>query len=117
MHANRTLFKLEFYNDADETIARHLSSLPSPYLVIVTALPPASPAGEHHNIAKRDLISTIEAEIFGEPSLKQSARNATNIFRPDPSSGVFHRYVFFTPALIFCGFITSASRLTCRLNC
>lgn len=32
----------------------------------------------------------------------EGSGNGTSIFQPKPNSGLFHRYVFFTPALILC---------------
>ncbi|GAA5857479.1 hypothetical protein JCM9279_007301 [Rhodotorula babjevae] len=36
----------------------------------------------------------------------EGSRNGTSIFQPKPNSGLFHRYVFFTPALILSVLIT-----------
>lgn len=37
---------------------------------------------------------------------KNGTGNGTSIFQPKAGSGLFHRYVFFTPAIIFCTFLS-----------
>lgn len=61
--------------------------------------------------------SGYEAYQKGEKGGKDK-KNGTSIFEPKEKSGLLHRYVFFTPALVFgaFSFLQSVSK-SCRLTC
>lgn len=78
-----------------------------PYLVVLTSLPTSTTSSLALNShVKRQFedegdyeIEYSEDEIIGSAQAPPS--NGTSIFAVDPKSGLLHRYVFFTPPLIF----------------
>jgi hypothetical protein len=50
--------------------------------------------------------SEVDYEAFKKDGDKKK-KNGTSIFEPEENSGLLHRYVFFTPALVFCTFSPS----------
>ncbi|GAA5861914.1 hypothetical protein JCM8547_008594 [Rhodosporidiobolus lusitaniae] len=57
--------------------------------------------------ADESYVSGWDGESLVEVSpYQQDGKNGTSIFEPKPNSGLFHRYVFFTPAIIFSFLVT-----------
>lgn len=99
-------------------IATRTATLQHPYLIVITSPPTHStPSSNMHFQSKRQLYSEEDFELesdtpqadlvesysayFGDASVAPKKGNSTNIFTPSPKSGLLHRYVFFTPTLIF----------------
>lgn len=96
-----------------------VSTLQEPYLVILTSPPLSSTHNSkfhfqskrqlysdadfeeyEENASQADLVEKYSAYLIDEVTLS-AKKNGTNIFAPKPKSGLFHRYVFFTPTLLF----------------
>lgn len=111
----------ELTSPTDSIVEGQLRTLSAPYLVILTSLGsdstssllPVTATKKHakrqydEDYAYLDNGDEISEDWAGETMAGSETvtvyapSNATSIFSPKANSGLLHRYVFFTPSLVF----------------